>query len=78
MTEENSNLPPRIALYGNPVLGQKAKEIDLESTDDAKKLHDQVVDMISTMYLYGGIGLAGPQINIMKRIIVWDNCGCVW
>jgi len=36
-------------------------------------LDANIIEMISAMYSYGGIGLAGPQINIMKRIIVWDH-----
>lgn len=68
----NTNLPPRIALYGNPVLEQKAEEINFDS-DETELLDKNLIEMIATMYSYGGIGLAGPQINIMKRLIVWDR-----
>jgi len=70
--DKNQNLPPQIMLYGNPALEQIAEEVDFES-DDAEKLDGQIIEMIATMYSYGGIGLAGPQINITKRIIVWDH-----
>ena len=69
---KNPNLPPPIVLYGNPVLEQKAEEVDFESSD-TEDLNGQIIEMIATMYSYGGIGLAGPQINIMKEIIVWDH-----
>jgi peptide deformylase len=38
--------------------------------DDALK--DIVEDMFATMYAAPGIGLAGPQIGIMRRIVVID------
>ena len=68
--EKNQNLPPQISIYGNPILEKKAIEVDLEFVEE---INDDIIELISTMYLYGGIGLAGPQINIMKRIIVWDH-----
>lgn len=72
--EENKNpsLPPPIVLYGDSVLTQKAEEVDFESSE-IESLDGQIIEMIATMYSYGGIGLAGPQINVMKRIIVWDH-----
>ncbi len=33
-------------------------------------VQSQFDDMLSSMYHYGGIGLAGVQVNIMKRMIV--------
>jgi peptide deformylase len=38
-------------------------------TDDVRKL---AVDMLETMYHAPGIGLAAPQVGVMKRVIVMD------
>lgn len=37
-----------------------------------KHLHDILDDMADTMYDAEGVGLAGPQIGIMRRIVVID------
>jgi peptide deformylase len=40
---------------------------------DAGDLHQIVADMFETMYFHGGIGLAAPQIGIMKQVAVIDT-----
>lgn len=52
--------------YGDPVLRKRAKEIT-EITDEIKEL---AATLIEKMYEYKGIGLAAPQIGILKRIFV--------
>lgn len=48
----------------------KAKCEPVEAVDDTiAKLMD---DMLDTMYLAPGIGLAAPQVGMMKRVIVVD------
>ena len=37
-----------------------------------KKIEDLTKDLLETMYLYNGIGLAASQVNIHKRVIVMD------
>ena len=37
-----------------------------------KDLKDLVADMFDTMYDAPGIGLAGPQIGVMSRVVVMD------
>lgn len=44
---------------------EKVKKVD----SSIQKIMD---DMLETMYKTNGIGLAGPQINIQKRIVVID------
>lgn len=57
-----------IVAYGDPVLKKKA--IDFEPGEaDIKKL---VEDMFETMYGARGVGLAGPQVGVSKRIFVID------
>lgn len=60
-----------IKKYGEPVLKEVAKEVQLdEINDDFRKFLD---DMVETMYATDGIGLAAPQIGVSKRIFVCDN-----
>jgi len=57
-----------IVAYGTPVLRKKAVDFDKDEID-LKKL---VEDMFETMYAANGVGLAGPQIGLNKRIFVID------
>lgn len=55
--------------YGDDeILRKKAREI--EEIDD--KIKTLAEDMMDTMHKYDGVGLAGPQVGILKRIIVID------
>ena len=55
---------------GDPVLNKKCKEVK-EVTERTK---DLIEDMFETMYEAEGVGLAAPQVGILKRICVID-CG---
>ena len=57
-----------IIMYGDPVLRQKAKEI--EKGTDVQQL---VEDMYETMHNANGIGLAAPQIGKSIRLFVVDG-----
>ena len=57
-----------IKLDGDPVLRKKAKNID-EITDRIETLLE---DMVETMNDANGIGLAAPQVGILRRAIVID------
>ena len=55
--------------YGNDeMLRKRAREIEV--IDEKIKILAQ--DMMDTMHKYEGVGLAGPQVGILKRIIVID------
>lgn len=56
---------------GDPVLNKKCKEVR-EVTDRVRELID---DMFDTMYEADGVGLAAPQVGILKRIVVIDVDG---
>ena len=57
-----------IIVAPDPRLKRRAEPVD--KVDDAiRKIMD---DMLDTMYAANGIGLAGPQVGILKRIIVVD------
>lgn len=57
-----------IVMYGDPVLRQKAKEIE-QGTD----ISALVGDMYETMYAASGVGLAAPQIGKSLRLFVIDG-----
>lgn len=50
------------------ILRKRSKEIEV--IDD--KIRALAEDMIETVHKYDGLGLAGPQIGILKRIVVID------
>lgn len=56
---------------GDPVLNKVCKEVK-EVTDRTRELID---DMLDTMYEAEGVGLAAPQVGILKRIVVIDVTG---
>ena len=53
---------------GDEILRKKSREV--EKVDD--KIREILDDMVETLHKYNGVGLAGPQIGILKRIIVID------
>lgn len=53
---------------GDPVLNKVCKEVK-ELTPRTKEL---IGDMLETMYHENGVGLAAPQVGILKRICVID------
>ena len=60
--------PFDIRIVGDPVLKQRAHEI--EDVDGA--LVKLVDDMVTTMYEAPGVGLAAPQVGVQKRLFVYD------
>ena len=56
---------------GDPVLNKSCKTVT-EITDRTRQLID---DMFETMYDAEGVGLAAPQVGILKRIVVVDVTG---
>lgn len=60
----------KIREMGDPILGKICKEVK-EMTPRTQELID---DMFDTMYEASGVGLAAPQVGILKRIAVID-CG---
>ena len=60
-----------IRTIGDPVLNKKCKEVK-EMTPRIQELID---DMFDTMYEANGVGLAAPQVGILKRIVVIDTTG---
>ncbi|HEX8091772.1 MAG TPA: peptide deformylase [Blastocatellia bacterium] len=57
-----------VVKYGDPVLTQRAEEV----TEFDARLGKLVDDMFETMYGAPGVGLAAPQVGILKRLFVMD------
>lgn len=53
---------------GDEVLRKISKEVDIVND----KIQVLIKDMAETMYKANGVGLAAPQIGVLKRIIVID------
>lgn len=58
----------KVRLYDAPVLRKKCKEVE-EVNKEIRKLLD---NMAETMYQDEGVGLAAPQVGVLKRVIVVD------
>ena len=57
-----------IRIQGDHVLEKKCREI----TEMTPKIKELIDDMLETMYDAMGVGLAAPQVGILKRLVVID------
>ena len=53
---------------GDEVLRKRAREVEV--VDD--KVRELLDDMVETLHAYNGVGLAAPQVGILKRVVVID------
>lgn len=53
---------------GDEILRKKSREVEV--VDD--KIRQILDDMVETLHTYNGVGLAGPQIGILKRLVIID------
>jgi peptide deformylase len=53
---------------GDPILNKPCREIK----EMTPRLQELARDMIETMYDANGVGLAGPQVGVLRRIAVID------
>jgi len=58
----------QIRVYGDDILTRKCREVK-EMTPRLKELAE---DMLDTMYNAEGVGLAAPQVGVLRRIVVID------
>jgi len=59
---------------GDEVLRKKCKKVEVID----EKIKELVEDMLETMYKNNGVGLAAPQVGVLKRVVVidlYDNNG---
>ena len=59
----------KIVYVPDPILRKKSKPVP----DINSNIHKLLDNMADTMYDAGGVGLAAPQIGILKRVIVIDT-----
>lgn len=57
-----------IRVDDDPILRKKSREV----TEFNERLFTLLDDMKETMYASNGVGLAGPQVGILKRVVVMD------
>ena len=60
-----------IRVMGDEILTKQCKEVK-EMTPRTRML---IEDMLDTMYEANGVGLAAPQVGVLKRIVVIDVTG---
>ena len=56
---------------GDEVLTKKCKPV----TEMTPRIKELIEDMLETMYEANGVGLAAPQVGVLKRIVVIDTTG---
>ena len=57
-----------LRIEGDPILRKTSKEVK----EITPKIVELVDDMLETMYEANGVGLAAPQVGVLKRIVVID------
>lgn len=57
-----------IRVEGDPVLTKISRPVDKMTP----RIQELITDMLDTMYEAMGVGLAAPQVGILKRIVVID------
>ena len=58
----------KIRIMGDEILTKTCRPV----TDMTPRTRTLVQDMLDTMYDANGVGLAAPQVGILKRIVVID------
>ena len=58
----------QIRIMGDKVLEKKCREV----TEVTPRIIELIQDMLETMYDADGVGLAAPQVGILRRIVVID------
>ena len=56
---------------GDEVLNKTCKEVK----EITPRIQELIEDMLETMYEANGVGLAAPQVGVLKRIVVIDVTG---
>ena len=53
---------------GDEILRKNCRTVEVVD----EKIKQLVEDMLETMYKYNGVGLAAPQVGVLKKIVVID------
>ena len=57
-----------IRVDADPILRKKSREV----TEFNDRLFELLDDMKDTLYKSGGVGLAAPQVGVLRRVVVMD------
>lgn len=57
-----------IRQMGDGLLGKKSKDVKKMTP----RIQQLIADMLETMYHHQGVGLAAPQVGVLKRVVVID------
>jgi len=57
-----------VRIDGDEVLRKVSRPV----TEMTPRMEQLIGDMIDTMYQYDGVGLAAPQVGVLRRVIVID------
>lgn len=57
-----------IRILGDEILTKKCKEVKTMTP----RTQELIADMLDTMYEANGVGLAAPQVGVLRRIVVID------
>jgi len=57
-----------IRQMGDGILNKKCREIKAVTP----RIQELIDDMLETMYEANGVGLAAPQVGVLKRVVVVD------
>lgn len=58
----------KIRIMGDKVLERTCREV----TEMTPRIRELIADMLETMYDADGVGLAAPQVGVLRRIVVID------
>ena len=58
----------KVRLDTDEILRKKSRAVEVVD----EKIKELVDDMIETMHKYDGVGLAAPQVGVLKRVVVID------
>lgn len=62
----------QVLTYPNPKLFETAEEVEIIDGVVPMNIEKLIEDMCETMYAENGVGLAAPQVGVLKRVIVLD------
>lgn len=57
-----------VRIQGDPILEKPCRPV----TEVTERIRILIDDMLETMYEHDGVGLAAPQVGVLKRIVVID------
>lgn len=58
----------QVRIQGDPVLTKKARTVEKMTP----RIQTLIEDMLDTMYFENGVGLAAPQVGVLRRVVVID------